>query len=419
VTLQETQRPSPWRRWQLWLALAGFLAGLSGTLWLALAGCSLGSLVDYLLPVASGSGLTILGGLILAAQPGNRIGWLCLVSGLSFLLQFLFGQSVECEVEGLLALPGTSILAWLAYVVPYQLVAGVFVLLPFWFPDGRFLSPRWRRLAFFSLGTIGLVAALMAILPGSLQYNGIGNNYPVDNPLGQPFLPVSLGPFVGFAGPLLAIAGAFLAILSFIARWRSARGDTRQQLKWFAYFLATAVATHLIAFEFLGGLFYPAIFDTWLYEGITLITFLGFPLVIGVAVFKYRLYDIDLLIRRTLLYGVLTAILALVYFGAVTLMQSVIVALSDQQSPVIIVVSTLVIAALFNPLRRRLQTFIDRRFFRQKYDAAQTLAAFAQTARDEVDLDDLAAEIIRVVQETMQPAGVSIWLLDEGSDRDQ
>jgi predicted membrane-bound spermidine synthase len=155
----------------------------------------------------------------------------------------------------------------------------------------------------------------------------------------------------------------------------------------------------------------------WAAFVVVIAALVGFPISIGIAIVRYRLYEIDTLINRTLVYALLTAILAAVYFGAVVLLQSLIVALTGQQSTLAVVASTLLIAALFNPLRRRIQSFIDRRFYRSKYDARKTLEAFSATLRDETDLDALSNDLVGVVRETMQPAHVSLWLRPESAPK--
>jgi ADP-ribosylglycohydrolase len=192
-----------------------------------------------------------------------------------------------------------------------------------------------------------------------------------------------------------------------VARYRRASGVERQQLKWFA--LAAV----------LGGAFLVGrlLSLDWLLDN-TLSTFLdsattiGLYLTVGVAILRYRLYDIDVLINRTLVYGSLTAMLALIYVGGVAVTQAIFRALTGQeeQPQLAIVVSTLAIAALFSPLRRRIQVFIDRRFYRRKYDATKTLEAFSARLRDETNLDALNDELVGVVRETMQPAYLSLWL---------
>jgi hypothetical protein len=194
-----------------------------------------------------------------------------------------------------------------------------------------------------------------------------------------------------------------------VVRFRRSRGVERQQMKWFAYAIVVLIGGSVLT----GG-----IADVtgvgWLEGSSFLLSMIGLmclPIAVGVAILRYRLYEIDLIINRTLVYGPLTATLALVYFGGVATTQLVFRALTDQQQPQLAVVaSTLVIAALFNPLRRRIQSFIDHRFYRQKYDARKTLEAFSARLRNETNLQALSGELTRVVGETMQPAHVSLWL---------
>jgi hypothetical protein len=198
--------------------------------------------------------------------------------------------------------------------------------------------------------------------------------------------------------------------LSLFVRLRQAAGVERQQLKWFAY----AAALFALAIVFI---VIPLALDTpsWFVRAATaMFTAAGatIPVAIGIAILRYRLYDIDRIINRTLVYGSLTVLLAAVYFGGVTATQAIFQTLTGQEQlpQLAIVVSTLVIAALFNPLRRRIQSFIDRRFYRRKYDAAKTLEAFSAKLRDETDLAALNDDLVGVVRETMQPAHASLWL---------
>ncbi|HEY3232269.1 MAG TPA: hypothetical protein VGJ87_23760, partial [Roseiflexaceae bacterium] len=191
--------------------------------------------------------------------------------------------------------------------------------------------------------------------------------------------------------------------ISVLVRFRRAQGIERQQIKWFAYAAGVLIVVGTLGtfLPFLPGLLKDVLF-----------TFAvgSLPVAVGIAILRYRLYDIDLIIRRTLVYGVLTAVLALVYLGSVVLLQVIFRALTGETSQAAIVASTLAIAALFTPLRRRIQTTIDRRFYRRKYDAAKTLAAFSAQLRDEVDLNALTGELLAVIAETIQPAHVSLWL---------
>jgi hypothetical protein len=208
---------------------------------------------------------------------------------------------------------------------------------------------------------------------------------------------------------LLAVSCAAAPFVSF----RRAGAVERQQIKWL--FAAAA----LFALVYVPGFFNGAFTDSagLLWNFLFTLAILGIPIAIGIAILRYRLYDIDIIIRRTLQYTVLTAMLALIYFASVVLLQSLFEALAGQQSPIVIVVSTLAIAALFSPLRLRVKNVVDRRFFRRRYDAKQTLAAFAAVSRDEVDLDALSAALLGAVEGTMQPERVLLWLRDDGQDR--
>jgi hypothetical protein len=235
-----------------------------------------------------------------------------------------------------------------------------------------------------------------------------GNTLP--NPLGVKVLPADFS-FEMIEAPwsMTLVSTAALCVLSVLIRYRRSGVVEREQLKWFlsacAFFIATYATNGLTSIG--KDQDPPSWAGVW-----ANLAFILLPVSIGIAILRYRLYDIDIIIRKTLVYSVLTALLALIYFGGVVLVQQLTRSITGESSDVAIVVSTLVIAALFFPLRRRVQSTIDRRFYRRKYDAAKTLAAFGVTARDEVELDRLTAELLNVVNETMQPASVSLWLKD-------
>ena len=212
---------------------------------------------------------------------------------------------------------------------------------------------------------------------------------------------------MGKVGLVLVLISGLFAVLSLIYRLAQARGDERQQLKWFVF--ATAIM--------FGGFFVLPLFSSWpllndISWSVGVFGFLFFPVATGIAILRYRLYDIDIIINRTLVYGSLTLMLALVYFGGVTVTQALFQTLTSQEQlpQLVVVASTLLIAALFNPLRWRIQSFIDRRFYRRKYDARKTLEAFSAKLRDETDLNALSEDLTSVARETMQPAHITLWL---------
>ncbi len=318
-----------------------------------------------------------LGALIFWRRAPDRLAWTM------SLILILMGTLVPNQTYALGRI--YPALSFLGFVTNQIAATARFVL--FWiFPDGRFV-PAWSRWTFLSTIVFGVLATLPII---------VGSALPI--------------------GILLALAAS--AVIGQIYRYQKVSGPLeRQQTKWVLLALISAPITWAV-----GGLLIPAIFpaltqnnaNTAPYNLIrttfTDLSNLLIPLAIGLAILRYRLFDIDLIIRRTLQYSLLSGLLALVYFGGIVILQSLFSTISNQQSPIILVLSTLAIAALFLPLRRRVQDFIDKRFYRRKYDAAKVIADFAATARDETDLDALTARLVEVVDETMQPESVGLWL---------
>jgi hypothetical protein len=368
------------------------------------------SIIDLLVSVPF-LAFPLVGALIASRRPHNPIGWICLAVGLLWMLLGLFDYY---GVYGL-AKPDTvpfpvviyALVEWL-WLPTVGLLAIYLLLL---FPDGRLPSRRWRPLAWLSGAVIVLLAVDSVLAPGELtDLEGVRNPFGLE---GAPWLVDAEIVLL-----LLFVACILASAVSLILRYRHYGGEVREQIKWIALagsfvgLLLSTVLGLIIVTEVMRGS--GGSTPLWL-QGllfVMLLSFAGVPVAIGFAVLKYRLYDIDLLINRTLVYGSLTVSLAVVYFGGVTVTQAIFRALTGQeeQPQLAVVVSTLVIAALFNPLRRRIQSFIDRRFYRRRYDAAKTLEAFAAKLRDETDLDALSNDLVGVVRETVQPAHVSLWL---------
>jgi hypothetical protein len=331
-------------------------------------------------------------------SPRNPIGWLFCAIGL---LWGVTHFSAEYAIYTLLAAPGSlpagEAAAWMMSWV-WVPACGLIVFLCLLFPDGRLPTPRWRWFAWLSLLLVLVGAISQALAPGSIFYLSV-----IYNPLGVEGLPN-----VGELIQTLMFALIFISAGSLFVRQLRAIGVERQQLKWFTYSSTLAISGVILAYTISAAL--GAQWLEWVGYVLLLVGFMGIPISMGIAILRYRLYNIDLLINRTLVYGLLTALLLVIYFGAVVLLQDVFRVLTGERTQLAVVVSTLVIAALFNPLRRRIQSFIDRRFYRSKYDAAKTLEAFSTKLRDETDLDALSDDLVGVVKETMQPAHVSLWL---------
>jgi hypothetical protein len=268
------------------------------------------------------------------------------------------------------------------------------------FPTGRLPSRRWRFLGWVVILSGAAMLPLAFFSPDSGQ-GPVNVPFVVGGAVGEAMSAIALGAI------MIIFVSIILSALSLVVRYQRVRGVERQQLKWFA--LAAVLNGALIVADQLG---LDRSLGDAVWNLLNMTTFAALYVGVGIAILRYRLYDIDVIINRTLVYGSLTAILAGVYFGGVATVQAIFRGLTSQeaQPQLAIVVSTLVIAALFNPLRKRIQSFIDRRFYRRNYDARKTLESFSATLRDETDLKALNDELVGVVRETMQPAHVSLWL---------
>jgi hypothetical protein len=395
-----SRRTAAWLAWSLW---AVTLALVVGGLVLGVASRPEAPLYEYWLESALiNPTFATLGALIISRRPENVIGWIFSVSSIAGGIQMLSGQyaTVALLSDESSRLPLSAVAGWLSTLAQQLLVAPILFLVLL-FPTGRLLSPRWRLFALVA-GTIVVVWVISEALgPGPLEdFAPTRNPFGVEAAAAVLDLLDTIGGWMGFA----CFVGA---ILSLVLRFYRSRGEERLQLKWFVY--ATVLGFLAILF---GSVLVPASFDDRFGTLVWTIAPLGLPVSAGIAILRYRLYEIDLLINRTLVYGALTALLAVVYFGGVATTQAFFRALTGQerQPQLAIVVSTLAIAALFNPLRRRIQSFIDRRFYRRKYNARKTLEAFSARLRDETDLDALRDDLAGVVRETMQPTHVSLWL---------
>jgi hypothetical protein len=352
-------------------------------------------------------GYSTVGAIVASRLPESPIGWLFCAIGLIFGLSHF---SAEYAAYALLgpsrSLPAGEAFAWLTSWV-WVFGLGLIVYLDLLFPNGRLPGARWRWFAWFTAIVLVPAAILGALSPGLILSSTL------INPLGVEGLPNVSRAIEAFMYALIVVGAS-----SMLARLRHAGRIERQQIEWFAY--ATAVA---ISGVILKNTVYPAVGVTWVWWVGLVLTTVGVvssPVAMGIAIFRYRLYQIDLIINRTLVYGSLTAVLACVYLGGVVFLQYAFRALSGEGSQLAVVASTLIIAALFIPLRRRIQSFIDRRFYRRKYDARKTLEAFSAQLRNETDLDALSDDLVGVVRETMQPAHVSLWLRsDTGQQRER
>ena len=335
------------------------------------------------------------GALVASRHPGSPIGWLMCMSGLTYALMGF----ADTYADGLRedppdALPGSTVAAWAANWAWLLGIGSSATLLLLLFPTGRLPSPRWRPVGRLAVAGLAIGIPGLALSPGRLE------DFPIDNPVGVP----GADYLVSISGIALIVA-AGASIASLFVRYRRAAWVERRQLKWLL-FAAGLVGLTIISLIVLAAL-NPAS-DEVVNAGVTL-SIAAIPLAMGVAILRHGLFDIDVVINRTLVYVALTATLVGAYVGAVLLLQLALSPLTEE-SDLAIAASTLAVAALVRPLRARIQGIVDRRFFRRRYDAARTLEGFGARLRDEVELDALSAELRAVVADTMQPAHVSLWL---------
>jgi hypothetical protein len=385
--------------WVAWSMVAMFVACHGLGFPLSVANGNFQARPGFLLALLLGfTAFMVVGAVIVAHRPGNAIGWLFSAIGLltaTGTLALDYAEYAYVTRPG--SLPGALLAAW------YQwwwlpMFALILVFTPLLFPTGRLLSARWRPVAVAAAVATGLIAVGGALEP-TLKLQD--EDYTVRNPIGLTVLPDAEAGLLG--GVLFGVLAfcAVAALVSLVLRFRRSRGVERQQLKWFTYAVALAILLSAVPAPLGEG----AVRDVL--SGLT-VAFI--PIAAGIAVLRYRLYDIDRLINRTLVYGLLTALLAAVYAGVVLVLGQLSGGLRRDPPNWAVAGATLAVAALFQPARRRIQAAVDRRFNRRKYDTAKTVEAFSARLRDQVDLDTLSAELLAVVDQTMQPSQAWVWL---------
>ena len=378
-----------------WALCACFVALEGATVWLVARGAGEPDEALGMMMI----GYVVVGAVIASRHPRNAVGWILIGIALSFAIQGLCEVYVADGSSGYLV--AAVVAGWVWYVW-FMLVA---VFLPLLFPSGRLLSPLWRPVVWIALAALAASVVGTLFTPGDLDVS-----VPVENPIAAGGAWVGVVDVFTVAGDLLAVVAFVLTAASLVLRVRRARGVERQQLKWFGLVgLVTLGAIVLAMLEKIapGGRF-EAIGAVGWFTFLGAVVF-GVPAATGVAILRHRLYDIDLVINRALVYGALTLTLGVDYLGTVLLLGLALGPLTED-SKLAVAGSTLAVAGLFGPVRAAVQAAVDRRFYRRRYDAARTLEAFGGRLRDELDLEALGADVRGVVRETVQPAHVSLWL---------
>ena len=393
--------------WLAWIVGGAALAlSVSALLLVELNGGNVGSAYATV-PVIWGISFSAVGVVIAFRRPENPIGWILLLGGF---FHGLNAFSSEYSTYALLTSPGPwpggALFSWL-FTWTFAPGFATFPLTLLLFPTGRLPSPRWRLLLWLIAAGFALIVVPQAVAAWPLRGPALlGDPSRVLERLGGPTETLM------YTGVYIIGISMLASVVSLAFRFRRASGEERQQIKWLLYagalsFVMTATVSPAAPFDL------PGFLEVTIETVLLPLALPSIPIAVGIAILKYRLYDIDVLINRTLVYGALTLMLVVVYVGSVVIFQASFRTLTDQESQLAVVISTLALAALFNPLRRRIQSFIDRRFYRRKYDARKTLEAFSAKLRDETDLDRLGGELVEAVRETMHPAHVSLWMRPE------
>ena len=406
-----SRRTARWLAWALWGLFVLMVAGVFSLVLLTGSGDG-----DQLFVVLS-AGFATVGALVASREPRNAAGWLLLAIGIAFAFQALVDAYV---IEP--GRPGELAVAWVANWAWYVWIYAAGLLLPLVFPNGRPLSPRWRWAVWLGGAALALSIATEGLGSGPLDVEREKGAPPLENPLAVGGVAGDVVSAANFVSNILAATGFVLGIVSLVLRLRRSHGREHQQVKWFAYAgtlaLVGLVGLVMAMVAVVGEVFYEDVDDspTWMvvlgnigWATGLLAIIVGIPTAVGIAILRHQLYDVDVVIKRTLVYGTLTLLLAATYLTLVLTFRLLLDPVTGQ-SDLAVAASTLAVAALFRPARGRVLAAVDRRFFRGRYDAAQTVESFVGRLRQEVDLDEVSSDLGGVVRETMQPAHLSLWL---------
>jgi hypothetical protein len=386
-----------------WVILLVVVAQVPAKLWLFapyLGGLPLDEQIPEVLFLLVPIPFAAVGALIAARLPGHRIGRLLLVGALAISTAQLSWSYVAYGLDTGSPLPGATVIGWVGNWIPWPALAA-FALLLLWFPNGEPPSPRWRPVAWAMVAWCAVIMGFLALYPTLIAAPELANPFGPSGDAGATMRQLQASPAI----PLITIPLFLASAIAPLVRFRRAGGEQRQQLKWFAYSVGLLVG-NLILSELQPGW-------TWVREMtmiLPVVAVWGIAAAIGIAILRYRLYAIDRILNRTLVYGLLTAVLAGVYAALVLALGQLFGGIGGQPPTLVVAGATLAVAALFQPARRRIQAVVDRRFNRRKYDAARTVEAFSARLRDEIDLDALSTELLAVVHQTVQPTWASLWL---------